>query len=142
MNRKKYFLIALMSLTIFASLLVFSYPAISDSYDIKELTPEVKSALDSRRERFDQIKAFKAQGVIGENNKGYVEVLAQQEDVQQLVAAENKDRKFIYTTIVQQNNLPEDALATVETVFAQVQRDKASPGDKIQDADGNWVAKQ
>ena len=61
--------------------------------------------------------------------------------VKAVVMAENADRKFIYKAIVEQNNLGEDALATVEGVFAGVQRDKAASGDKVQDAAGNWSAK-
>jgi len=111
------------------------------SYDIKEMTPEVKSALDARRSRFDELKTLKAQGAIGENNQGYVEVLKSAGNAQSVADAENKDRRFIYTTIVAQNGLPSSSLGTVESVFAQVQRDKASSGDKIQDASGNWTSK-
>ena len=112
------------------------------SYDIKELTPEVKSALDSRRGRFDELKQLKAQGVVGENNKGYVEVITHDGDAKMVVDAENKDRNFIYKTIAEQNGLPSDALSTIETVFAQVQRNKAVSGDKIQNPDGSWATKE
>ncbi len=112
------------------------------SYDIKEMTPEVKSALDSRRGRFEQLSALKAAGKVGENNKGYVEVLSGGGvGAEGLVSAENSDRKTIYKTIVAQNGLPGDALSTVEKVFAQVQRDKAAPGDSIQNESGAWVKK-
>jgi uncharacterized protein YdbL (DUF1318 family) len=111
------------------------------SYDIKEMTPEVKAALDSRRSRFDELKSLKSQGAIGENNQGYVEVLKSTGNAQSVADAENRDRKFIYTTIVAQNGLPSSALSTVEEVFAQVQRDKASSGDKIQDSSGSWTTK-
>ena len=46
-----------------------------------------------------------------------------------------------WLAIVEQNDLGEGALATVEKVFAGVQRDKASAGEKIQDASGQWTAK-
>jgi uncharacterized protein len=131
-----------MKKTLLATLvaLILSVPSIlAATYDIKEMTPEVKAALDGRRGRFDELKALKAQGAIGENNKGYVEAL--KSEGQSVVDAENRDRRFIYTTIVAQNGLPADALSTVEAVFAQVQRDKASSGDKIQDASGSWTTK-
>ena len=112
------------------------------SYDIKELTPEVKSALDSRRERFDSLKQLKAQGTIGENNRGYVDALTADKNAKELAAAENKDRKFIYQTIAEQNGLPADAVSTIENVFAQVQRNKAVAGDKIQGSDGSWSVKE
>jgi uncharacterized protein len=111
------------------------------AYDIKEMTPEVKSALEARKARFGELKALKAQGFVGENNSGYVAPLGGGRYVLELVEAENKDRKFIYQTIVEQNGLAKDALATVEGVFAGVQLDKANPGDKVQDAAGNWLTK-
>jgi uncharacterized protein YdbL (DUF1318 family) len=116
--------------------------ALAASYDIKEMTPEVKSALDARRGRFDQLAALKAEGKVGENNQGYVEVLSGGGvGAESLVSAENSDRKMIYKTIVAQNGLPGDALSTVEKVFAQVQRDKAASGDSIQNESGAWVKK-
>ena len=111
------------------------------AYDIKVMTPEVKAALETRKARFGELKALKAQGFVGETNRGYVEALGGGAYVMTLVADENKDRKFIYQAIVDQNGLNEGALATVESVFAGVQRDKASPGDKIQDAAGKWLTK-
>ncbi|NOU35441.1 MAG: DUF1318 domain-containing protein [Kiritimatiellaceae bacterium] len=108
------------------------------TYDIKEMTPAVKSALDGRKSRFAELKTMKAQGVVGENNRGYVQALGGGADVKALVAAENKDRKQVYEAIVQQNKLGPAALPTVEAVFARVQRDKADPGDKVQDASGSW----
>ena len=108
------------------------------TYDIKEMTPAVKSALDGRKVRFADLKALKTQGVVGENNRGYVQALGGGAEVKALVAAENKDRKQVYEAIVVQNKLGSGALATVEAVFARVQRDKAEPGDKVQDASGRW----
>ena len=110
-------------------------------YDIKEMTPEVKSALDSRRARFDQVRAYKEKGAIGENNLGYLELLSEDVEAQALVKAENKDRRQIYQAILEQNNLPAGELDKVEKAFAQVQRDKAAPGDKIQDPEGQWITK-
>jgi uncharacterized protein YdbL (DUF1318 family) len=108
------------------------------TYDIKEMTPAVKSALDGRKSRFAELKTMKTQGVVGENNRGYVQALGGGKDVIALVAAENRDRKQVYEAIVTQNKLGAGALATVEAVFARVQRDKADPGDKVQDASGRW----
>lgn len=109
-------------------------------YSIKHMTPEVQSALENRRGRFEQLRALKANGAIGENNHGYVDALGGGSAVQSLATAENSDRRVIYTTIGEQNGLT-DALTTIESVFAQVQRDKAESGDKIQTEDGQWVSK-
>lgn len=109
-----------------------------DKYSIKEMTAEVKAALDNRRDRFEQLKELKAKGAIGENNQGYVQSLTG--EAKDVADAENRDRQVIYKTIEKQNNLT-NAMATIEKVFAQVQRDKASPGDKIQDEGGHWTSK-
>ena len=111
-----------------------------DKYSIKEMTPDVKTALDNRRDRYDRLRELKAKGAVGENNRGYVEVLGDNPQAKTIAEAENKDREVIYKTIANQNDLS-GALPTIEKVFGQVQRDKASPGDKIQGADGQWVTK-
>ncbi|MBU0469309.1 MAG: YdbL family protein [Candidatus Omnitrophica bacterium] len=109
-------------------------------YSIKEMTPEVKSALEGRRDRYDVLGSLKSEGKIGENNKGYVETLSETEEVVRIVNAENKDRNVIYKTIAVQNGLTE-AMGTIEKVFAQTQRDNADAGEKIQLEDGSWISK-
>ncbi len=112
----------------------------AQSYTIKEMTPDVEQALDGRRNRYDQLRALKDERRVGEDNKGYVQVLVPDNEAQAVVNGENKDRKVIYETIAQQNNLS-DSLKTIEQVFAQVKRDKAEPGDMIQNEKGEWVEK-
>lgn len=109
-------------------------------YSLKEMTPEVNAALEARRGRFDNLADLKAKGMVGENNRGYLQALVSDPDVESLVAAENKDRILVYATIAGQNDLTGE-LGTIEKVFADVQHEKAKPGDKIQDAGGQWVAK-
>ena len=109
-------------------------------YNIKEMTPEVQTALEARKARFEQLRALKDKGSIGESNHGYVEALTDDAQAKALAESENKDRKFIYKTIEEQNNLT-DAMGIIEKVFAQVQHDKATPGDKIQTEDGQWSTK-
>ena len=109
-------------------------------YSIKEMTPEVKQALDARKERFNQVRSLKASGILGETNQGYIKVLQDDANASMIAAQENQDRKIIYEIIAKQNGL-ESALSTIESAFAQVQRDKAEAGDKIQTADGQWISK-
>ena len=126
---------------LFLLVFLFAVPVFAEGkYDIKQMTPEVQNALNGRRDRFDQLRAFKSSGAVGENNRGYVEALKQEGSAGDIVAAENRDRKVIYQTIAGQNGL-ENAIGTIEAVFAQVQRDKAGPGDQIQTEDGRWVTK-
>ncbi len=126
---------------LFLTVLMLSTVAWAEGkYSIKQMTPQVQSALNDRRDRFDQLRVLKSSGVVGENNHGYLEALKQEGSAGDIVAAENRDRKVIYQAIAEQNGL-ENAISTIESVFAQVQRDKADPGDQIQTEDGRWVAK-
>ena len=109
-------------------------------YSLKEMTPEVSAALEARRARFDNLADLKSKGMVGEDDRGYVKALVSEPEVEAVVDVENNDRKLVYTTIAQQNNLAAE-MATIEKVFAEVQRDKAEPGEKIQDANGQWVTK-
>lgn len=117
-------------------------PAITHAaeYSLKEMTPQVEAALNSRKARFDELEALKAGGTVGENNRGYVELLEDDAAAAEIVQMENRDRKVIYRAIADQNGLT-DQIATIERVFAQVQAEKASSGYKVQDADGTWHTK-
>ena len=112
----------------------------AEKYTIKQMTPEVSAALESRRDRYETLQQLKKQGKVGENNQGYLEAFSTDSDVKTIVGAENADRAVIYKTIAQQNNLS-GALSTIEKVFAQTQRDKAEPNDKIQEENGEWRTK-
>ena len=111
------------------------------AYDLKEMTPPVKAAFHGRKARYADLKAFEKQGVVGENNRGYVTTLGAAAGAPDVVDAENADRKVIYKAIVQQNELADSDLVTVEKAFAQVRRNKAEPGEKVQDESGTWITK-
>ena len=106
-----------------------------------ELSPEVMSAVNSRRDRVGQLKSTKAQGLIGEDSQGHVAALGGGPEVQALVEAENRDRETIYQAQVQEKGLPADAIGTVRAAFAQEQRDRAESGEKIQTPSGEWTTK-
>jgi uncharacterized protein YdbL (DUF1318 family) len=134
---KQIFLVLLMVTVLATSMWSPSYAA---SYDLKEITPAVKVALENRRDRFETLSQMKRDGVIGENNKGYVDVVNDKGNAKTVVSDENRDRKVIYTAIAEQNGLT-GAFQTIETVFAEVQHGKAAPGEYIQNASGAWVKK-
>lgn len=105
------------------------------------LSPEVLGAVQSRKERYDRIKSLKGQGLIGEDNQGHVAVLDGGPEVKELAEQENRDRETIYQAQVKQKGLPADAIATIRAAFAQEQRDRAAPGEKIQLPSGEWITK-
>lgn len=110
-------------------------------YRLKKVTPPVQKALKSRKARTPVLQVLKAKGVVGENNLGFVQILkspapAKEKD---LVKAENRDRRLIYDTVVSQNHVGTGKLAKVEKAFAKTRRDRARPGDWIQNPSGKWV---
>ena len=130
----------MLSICLLCSTLTWNNASAQAKYSIKTMTPEVQQALDGRRDRFDQLRQLKSSGFIGENNHGYVEVLKDEGDAATIASSENRDRKLIYQAIADQNGL-EGAIGTIESVFAQVQRNKAESGERVQAESGNWITK-
>ena len=141
---KKYlsrvWLIIIVLYAVGGSAFLIHYAQAQGKYDIRELTPDLKQALDARKARYQTVKDLKAQGVIGENNHGYLEALQPSDDARKIADDENTDRKMIYQTIAQQNGIPQE-VATIEKVFGQVQKEKAESGEMVQSEDGTWDKK-
>lgn len=89
------------------------------------------------KNRLPQIVALKDAGIIGENNKGYLEFRGAQQQ-QALIGAENKDRKIIYTAIGKKQG----ATATlVGQRRALSIAEKGKAGQMFQKANGSWYTK-
>ncbi len=90
------------------------------------------------KDRLPEIKILKVNGIIGENNSGYLEYLGNEKPKADMVQAENQDRKAVYEAIAQQQG------TTVPVVgkhrAAQIEQ-KADPGEWLQDANGRWYKK-
>jgi len=115
--------------------------AFAVTYDIKEMTPAVKQAIENRQARYSELQQRKTEGVLGEDNQGFVKALKQVTEVGPLVLAENYDREVIYQAIVDQNQLGPAGMAQVRSTFGEVQRGKVRPGDWIQLRSGEWKQK-
>jgi uncharacterized protein YdbL (DUF1318 family) len=117
---------------------------------IKFMTPDVEKAITNRGARLDRLEELMKKGCIGENNSGYVEYrpcpdcekdAALIGEAKKNIKDENIDRRTIYQTIVEQNNLGADKLCVVEKVFSETQRKNAPQGSYIQQDDGTWIKK-
>ncbi len=112
--------------------------------DLKTRTPEVMAAIESRRARLPQLAAVLSQGCAGENSQGLVEVrpgASCPAGAAALIAAENRDRLFIYRTLVEQNNMAPTELPRVQAAFGKVHRERAPAGTWVQDQSGRWSRK-
>jgi len=120
-----------------------------------EISPqkrEVLAAMQSREFNRDDVTAFKALGIAGEDNRGYLTYFPGERTrsdpeyeafVKAIIEEENRDRQVIMERIVAVNeHLTDQNLGEVEKVFARLNRDNAKPGEMIQLEDGTWVKKQ
>lgn len=112
-------------------------------------SPAIRKIIDSRAGRLAELNAFKAKGVIGENNQGLVEArnleslgdLKARADVQRLVKAENTDREELYKEVAVAKGVDLSQLPKIRETYAGTLRDRAKPGEWIQGVDGGWKKK-
>ncbi len=118
---------------------------------MSEEKKKVLSAVQNRRFNKDDIDEFKRDGVIGENNSGFLEIRDVQrlndnpeyrKRVEKIVAEENNDRQVILERALQVNTqLAEAGEEAVGMVFAKMYQDESAPNTWIQLEDGSWIRK-
>lgn len=90
---------------------------------------------EQMRERLPAITALKAQGLIGEDNRGFLAVKGQVGDQATLVAAENNDRRAVYAEIAKQQNITPQLVGERRALkIAEI----AAPGTWLQNSQGDW----
>lgn len=93
---------------------------------------------DRMLERLPVIDSMKAQGIVGENNEGFLEYRQAAKPKQEVVQAENEDRAAVYAAIARNQG--------VEPGFVGRRRalqiaERAEPGTWLQRPDGSWYQK-
>ena len=89
-------------------------------------------------ERLPTIRALKEKGLIGENNKGYLEFVGSKKEKADVITAENTDRKKVYGAIAKQQGTTVELVGKHRAI--QLAK-KAKPGEWLQDANGKWYKK-
>jgi uncharacterized protein YdbL (DUF1318 family) len=93
---------------------------------------------DRMRDRLPVINDLKTRGVIGENNQGYLEFRTGQKEKQDVVEAENTDRRAVYEAIAQKTGATADVVGRRRAI--QIVQN-AGTGEWLQDDKGNWYQK-
>ena len=88
------------------------------------------------KNRLPVIKELKAKGIVGEDNKGYLQFVGGNKAKADVVAAENKDRKTVYAAIAKQQGTTAELVGKRRAV--QIAK-KANKGEWVQDTAGNWI---
>jgi len=90
------------------------------------------------KERLPVIAELKQQGIVGEDNRGYLAFVGDVKSHETLIEQENQDRKAIYTQIAAQQNT---SISVVEKNRAFQLAERAAPGTYVQKPDGTWIRK-
>ena len=91
------------------------------------------------KKRLPVLKELKAKGIVGEDNKGYLQFVGAKKEKPDVIAAENKDRKTVYAAIAKQQGTTAELVGKRRAL--QIAK-KADPGEWVQDAGGNWNKKK
>jgi uncharacterized protein YdbL (DUF1318 family) len=115
--------------------------------DIDVSTPEIRAIRTSLKERSGKLFPYFDAGNVGVGRDGLLKVrttevldLKGKAEVQQLVSAENADRRRLYKEIARANGFPDKA-DEVQQIFADTWRDKAGKGWYIEQSGGGWERK-
>jgi len=89
-------------------------------------------------QRLLQIVDLKDKGIVGETNTGYLGFVTAKKENQDVVAAENRDRKAIYNQIARQQNV---SIQFVQKKRAADVFSNGTKGHYYQNQAGAWVKK-
>jgi uncharacterized protein YdbL (DUF1318 family) len=108
--------------------------------ELKMTSPTVTQIATRMRERFDEVQRIKAASRAGENNRGYLDIrnaekitdADERNEVQRIIAAENKDRKELYQEVARINRDQNVSVTMVEGVYAMERLRRARAGEIFQ----------
>ena len=108
-------------------------------------TPGIRRLIDSRKKRYGRLAPLLQRCVLGENNRGLLDLrpaqgvsLKDKASAKALLGQENRDRQQLYQELAKANKLPAARVDEIAKIFAAVNRREARPGWCIQDEGGNW----
>lgn len=129
--------------------ITFSPPkAMAQTPNINITTPAIRRLIASRKKRYGSLAPLLDRCVLGENNRGLLDIrslqglpLKDQARAKALGGQENRDRQQLYRELATANKLPANRLGEIASIFAKVNHRDARPGWCIQDGSGNWKKK-
>jgi uncharacterized protein len=124
------------------------HEAYAQEADINVSNPAIRALKDSIKQRSNAIRPYMDRGNIGIRQDGLLTIrtsdglnLKERAEAQQLIEAENRDREALYGEIAKANNIPQENIPKIKSIFAKSWTEQAQPGWWIQDSQGNWKKK-
>jgi uncharacterized protein YdbL (DUF1318 family) len=105
-------------------------------YTLPASAQDIKARMKAR---LPIILELKAKGIVGENSAGYLEFIGPNKEKQDVVNAENSDRKEVYEAIAKQQGTTAQLVGRRRAL--QIAENSA-PGDWLQDQKGKWYQKK
>ncbi|ETX02406.1 MAG: hypothetical protein ETSY1_03685 [Candidatus Entotheonella factor] len=122
--------------------------AIAQAPNINITTPAIRRLIASRKKRYGSLVPLLNRCVLGETNRGLLDIrslqglsLKDKAQAKALRDQENRDRQQLYRELATANKLPANRLGEIASIFAKVNRRDARSGWCIQDASGSWKKK-
>lgn len=108
--------------------------------ELDDSSPRVTQIANAMKQRHPELEAIKKTGAVGENNRGFVEIVnasvfnnpAAENEAQRIIAAENEDRKALYREVARLNSDQNVPVSVVERVYAQTRLKRAKSGEIFQ----------
>jgi len=100
-----------------------------------------QSAADIKQrmsQRLPVIDELKAKQIVGENNRGFIEIRQASPGADTVVTEENRDREAVYASIAKQTGTSADAVAVAR---AKKIAENSRSGVWLQDESGKWYKK-
>ncbi len=96
------------------------------------------SIRDRMAARIPEINALKNQGIIGEDNMGFLQYRTEEKPQSELIVSENKDRDTVYNAIAKSQGA---SLLLVKQSRAKMIAKNGPSGHWYQKPDGSWYKK-
>ena len=126
---KKYFVV-------YAIITVFALLTFNTKENCFAGADDIKARM---QERLPTVVQLKSEGIVGENNMGFLEfVPGAAIKMQDIVGDENKDRKMVYEAIGRQQNTTAELVGKRRAIQIA---ERAVPGEWLQDGSGKWYKK-
>jgi len=94
---------------------------------------------DRMKQRLPVIIELKTNGIVGENNAGFLEFIGAKREKADVVAAENEDRQTVYAAIAKQQGTTAELVGKRRAL--QIAKN-ANKGEWVQDNSGKWTKKE
>ncbi len=125
-------------------------PGFGGASDTSDQRRSVLQAIQNKKFNQDDIHEFKRKEYVGENNRGFLEIVSKGEEadsltrkrIEQVVEEENRDRSVLYERVLAlHQQAAAEGDSTVQALLADLSQKETESGTWIETANSEWVRK-